>query len=38
MSVVLVDPQSNHSERDVLAVRSIAELADRLLTPSRGMT
>ncbi len=37
MAVVLVDPLANHAERDVTAVRSVAELADRLLTPSRGL-
>lgn len=37
MSVVLVDPLGNHGHRDVSSVRSIAELADQLLTPSRGM-
>jgi FMN phosphatase YigB (HAD superfamily) len=36
MSVVLVDPLSNHTGRDVTSVRSIAELADHLLTQPRG--
>lgn len=36
MSVVLVDPLGNHEGRDVTAVRSIAELADQLLTQPRG--
>ena len=38
MAVVLMDPLANHAERDVTAVRSVAELADRLLTPSRGLS
>jgi putative hydrolase of the HAD superfamily len=36
MSVVLVDPLTNHAGRDVTSVRSIAELADQLLTQPRG--
>jgi putative hydrolase of the HAD superfamily len=37
MPVVLLDPLSNHEGRDVTAVRSIAELAERLLAQPRGV-